>query len=169
MEPIGRLYLDTNMFILLGEGYGDDRQRYLLDIVCAQPQRDPAFLCTSEFTLMELLVKPFSTKNDELVELYKGWIHPDTPWLEVGPVERDLLIHSALVREQYPNVKPPDAIHMTTALLLKGCTHFLTADKRIPRKFRITMTQWGVSQTSKEVAVIEPTVENFKSIAAQLQ
>jgi len=169
MEPIGRLYLDTNMFILLGEGRDDDRRRHLLDVVSAANLKGPPFLCTSEFTLAELLVVPFRHQNDKLIELYKGWVHPDAPWLEVAPVDRDLLIHSALVRDQFPGVKMPDAIHLATALLLKDCTHILTADKRIPRKSLITMTRWGLSRTSKEITAIEPSTENLKSISAQLQ
>ncbi|WP_103220657.1 type II toxin-antitoxin system VapC family toxin [Roseibium marinum] len=163
MEPIKRLYLDTNMFILLGEGHGDARRSHLIDIVSAAPARDSAFLCTSEFTLAELLVVPFRQKNHQLIELYKGWVHPGSPWLEAAPVERDLLIHAALFRDQYPGVKMPDAIHLTTAL-------FLTADKGIPRTSRITMPgPKGFSRTSEDLAAIEPTVENLKSISAQLQ
>ncbi|POF34020.1 hypothetical protein CLV41_101470 [Roseibium marinum] len=57
----------------------------------------------------------------------------------------------------------PDAIHLTTAL-------FLTADKGIPRTSRITMPgPKGFSRTSEDLAAIEPTVENLKSISAQLQ
>ncbi|MEM5581601.1 PIN domain-containing protein [Roseibium sp. AS2] len=169
MEPVGRLYLDTNMFILLGEGQEDDRWRHLLDVVSAAPVTGAPFLCTSQFTLAELLVVPFRRNNDKLAELYEGWVHPESPWLEVAPVDRDLLIHTALVREQFPGVKMPDAIHLATALLLKGCTHILTADKRIPRTSKITMTRWGLSQTSKELTAIEPSVDNLKLVLAQLK
>lgn len=168
MGPVGQLYLDTNIFILLAEGGDDIRRELVLDLIGAIGAGKRPFLCTSQFTLAELLVVPFREKNDHLIDLYERWIHPESSWLEVGPVDRDFLIHAALVRQQFAKVKMPDAIHICSAILFKDCTHLLTADRNFPARAAISMTRRGLTKNSKEIMVIEPTIKNLETIVAQI-
>ncbi|WP_048645353.1 type II toxin-antitoxin system VapC family toxin [Nitratireductor soli] len=162
MEAIKRLYLDTNVFIELGEGE-DARQQLLYDIVASQAAGEPLFLCTCELTLAELLVRPYRDRNDQLIELYDNWIFRGNTWLDVGPVTRDVLWAAALVRRQYPGVKLPDAIHISAAFGFQ-CSHFLTADLKVPETIQITNDRWGKPKSSPELRIVSSTIENLQSI-----
>ena len=162
METIQRLYLDTNVFIELGEGE-DERQQLLYEIVAAQTTEEPLFLCTCELTLAELLVRPYRDRNDQLIELYDNWILRGNTWLDVGPVTRDVLWSAALVRRQYPGVKLPDAIHLSAAFGFQ-CSHFLTADRKIPESIQITNDRWGGLKSSPDLKIISSTTDNIRSI-----
>jgi predicted nucleic acid-binding protein len=153
MGPFKRIYLDTNILIELAEIKGE-QQSLLYEIADMRTADGKPFVCTSELTLAELLVRPYRQQNDELIELYNGWIMQGSDWLEVGPVTRDVLWHAALVRQYYPNVKLPDAIHLATAILF-GCSHFLTGDKRIPNEIKITNLRWGISKIFPNLKLIK--------------
>lgn len=162
MAIIQRLYLDTNMFIELAEVEGE-RQRLLSKIAILQMANGKPFVCTSELTLAELLVRPYRQQNEKLIELYNGWIMHDSHWLDVMSVSRDVLWNAALVRRHYSKVKLPDAIHLATAIGFK-CSHFLTADKKIPNEIQIPNDRWGFDRPSSILKVIEPTPDTLQSI-----
>jgi predicted nucleic acid-binding protein len=142
MIAVDRLYLDTNVFIAMAEGT-EDVSRKLYAIAGAQLPGD-RFLFTSELSLAELLVHPIRQRNDALAQLYENWI-TDGGWLSVGPVDREVLEHAAHVRAQYASTKLPDAIHLSTAIGF-GCSHFLTADNRLPEALELWRTKWGVTK-----------------------
>ncbi|WP_420960372.1 type II toxin-antitoxin system VapC family toxin [Brucella sp. IR073] len=162
MEVFQRLYFDTNIFIGLGEEIGA-RQQVLNAITALRMKNGRPFICTSELTLAELLVRPLREKDEAMVRFYENWITPDSAWLDVRPVTRNVLWSAALVRRDYPRVKLPDAIHLATAIDFK-CSHFLTADKKVPDQVHVATDHLGYSRPSPILTVIEPTPNILQSI-----
>jgi predicted nucleic acid-binding protein len=131
MVAVSRLYTDTNVFIALGEG-SDEISTLLFQLVDRQmPGQSSLF--TSELTLAELLVLPHRQHKDELIKLYDNWVRA-SPWLNVGPVSRDVLWHASRIRAGYASIKLPDAIHVAFGF---GCSHFLTGDRRLPNELEL--------------------------------
>jgi predicted nucleic acid-binding protein len=157
-----RLYLDTAIFIELAEVQGEI-QTLLYNLIETQMQGGERFLCTSELALAELLVGPYRDEDDDLIQLYDNWIVEDNSWLDVKPVTREVLWSAALVRRQFKSVKLPDAIHLASAIGFE-CSHFLTADKRIPGQVRLKNDRWRGERFSPELSVILPTAENLRAI-----
>lgn len=140
MAEIKRLYLDTNIFILMIESSNRIAQ-LLYELVSLQMPETPVFLCTSEFTLAELVVLPYRQKDEALLQTYDNMLTNGGAF-EVAPIDRRVLWGAAIIRAQYPSLKLPDAIHLATAACL-GCTHVLTSDKRLPSSLEIWSRQWG--------------------------
>jgi predicted nucleic acid-binding protein len=120
------VYLDTNLFIYAVEGYEPERST-VRDLFSALDRQ--AFSgVTSEFTLAELLVKPFELGREDVVLAYSGLVqHSDR--LAVAPVDRSILIEAARQRARL-GILMADAIHVATALA-SGCDVFLTNDRRL--------------------------------------
>ena len=119
-----RVYLDTNVFIRAFEGT-DELSRLLIDFFATEVSQ-PA-LATSELTLAELLVHPYRDRNDIARGRYDSTVRP-SDWLQVGPVDRRVLVGASLLRSKY-RLKLPDAIHVSAALHF-GCSLLLTDDLR---------------------------------------
>lgn len=164
MGDVSRLYLDTNILIAIGEGAGQI-SGLLYDLIQTLKVGEQ-FLFTSELSLAELLVVPVRQKNDELIRLYDNWIQPEG-WLIARPVDKPVLWGAALVRAAYPAIKLADAIHVSTALRYE-CSHFLTAEKRLPTQFEIASEQRGRIVSAK-IDVIEPTVDALTKIVTERQ
>ncbi|GGA89238.1 hypothetical protein GCM10011491_16380 [Brucella endophytica] len=162
MEPTERLYLDTNVFIEMAEGKNDWRRRFYKTADVRTPSGAP-ILCTSEFTLAELLVLPYREGNDELIQLYENWIMQGSVWLDVMPVTQDVLRRAALVRCHYPRVKLPDAIHLSTAISF-GCSHFLSADKKIPNEIEIANLRFETPKSSQSLKIVTLSSDILQSI-----
>lgn len=156
MNPINRLYLDTNIFIAMAEGANaiSTRLHELID----RQLPGAEFLSTSELSIAELLVHPFRRKDEELIQLYDNWINSGA-WLTVGPVDRSVLWCAARVRGDHGSIKLPDAIHISTAIGF-GCTHFLTADKRLPSKITVWNERWGITKgpAAIDVLILDDTI-----------
>lgn len=133
MEIINGLYLDTNVFIAMAEG-ATALSGKLYDFVRSQ-RPGHNFLFTSELSLAELLVYPLRHQEKGLVRLYDGWL-TSGGWSTVVSISRPILLKAAYLRAQYATIKLPDAIHLSTAIEA-GCTHFLTADKRLPERISL--------------------------------
>jgi predicted nucleic acid-binding protein len=128
-----RVYLDTNVFILLVEGEAEraDIIRRLFDAL----RRRPNSAVTSELTLGEVLAPP---RRKGALELHvKRRIYLDlivwSGFIELVPVGRDLLIETADLR-RVSRHKLPDAVHVVSAIRCR-CTYFLSNDvdgKRVP-------------------------------------
>lgn len=132
MPAIKKIYIDTNIFILAFENTGAATQ--LLRRLFAIKSEKPLF-ATSELTLSELLVRPFRDANSRLVDAYDTTI-ASSPWLDVVPVAKLVLRHAALLRANYPSLKLPDAIHVSTAFGTE-CTHLLTSDTGLKHDYEI--------------------------------
>ncbi len=133
MTSIDRLYLDTNVFIAMAEGADSISDQ--LNQLAATQNPGSNFLFSSELSLAELLVHPIRNDNQPLQRMYEGWIQSGG-WLTAAPVDRAVLRRSAEIRSLYRAVKLPDAIHLSTALAFQ-CTHFLTADRRLPAEIEL--------------------------------
>ena len=158
---VGRLYLDTNIFIALKEG-GGPVATLLVELVAAVKPGQLPFLFTSELTLAELLPKPYAERRDDLIDQYDNWILP-SGWLNVGPVSRDVLWYAAVLRSQHRSIKLPDAIHVSTAFGFE-CTHLLTADTDLSGKIELHHSRFGVTRGHLAVEVLRPTEANLTEL-----
>lgn len=138
MAGVGRIYIDTNVFITAFETQGDLAEKVALLLAAPAAGRSQPFI-TSELTLSELLVRPYRGADIPLVTIYSR-VLPTSLGLEVQPVTRDVLFSAAKLRAENPSLKLPDAIHLATATLF-GCSHVLSADKgmRSSEHFPVTV------------------------------
>ncbi|MFY8099337.1 MAG: PIN domain-containing protein [Allorhizobium sp.] len=140
MTAVERVYLDTNVFIMLSEK--DHRlQQLLVRMISSQPSEKPPKFATSELTLSELLVKPYQVGDDTLINGYESLIL-NSEWLDVRPVDRAVLYYAAALRAQYRHLKLPDAIVLATAdregciLVTRNAKDFDPNDPRIRLPYR---------------------------------
>jgi predicted nucleic acid-binding protein len=158
---VRRLYLDTNVIISLGEGT-DEIAGFLTELVGHQVPSEEPFLCTSELTLAEVLVKPYRELNDHLIQQYDNWL-VSGGFMEVGPVHRSVLQYAAVLRSQYAAIKLPDAIHISTAIGF-GCTHLLSSDLRLPDRIELYHERFGMRKGPATLDVVRPTPKALRSI-----
>jgi predicted nucleic acid-binding protein len=158
---VGRLYLDANILILLGEGR-DERAALLTELAAAQPSGETPFLCTSELTLAEVLVKPYRENDDRLITQYENWMVPGG-FIEIGPIHSSALRYAAVLRSQYKAIKLPDAIHISTAIGF-GCSHMMSGDRGIPDRIELFHTRWGMMKGPAVVEVVRPEVDVLREI-----
>jgi predicted nucleic acid-binding protein len=128
MEEVGRIYLDTNFIIKAFETFDGVAKKAAQLLSDAKVVSPPRFV-TTELTLAELLVLPHRNADDALIHAYNELIY-SSPWLDVRPVTRDILISAAKLRAVNPARKLPDAVHVATAIEC-ACSHFLSSDKGI--------------------------------------
>lgn len=158
---VKRLYLDANILILLGEGRGEQTS-LLTELVAAQPASGTPFLCTSELTLAEVLVKPCREQDDRLITQYENWMVPGGI-VEIGPVDTAVLRYAAVLRSQYKSIKLPDAIHISTAIGL-GCSHLMTGDRGLPDRIELLHSRWGTTKGPAAVDMIRPDADILRDI-----
>lgn len=152
MESVGRLYIDSNIFIYMFES-DDERAEALSELFSIQTPTGVDFFATSELTLSELLVRPYRMSDDGLIRTYSRWITPNS-FLTVAPVERGILQHAARLRAKYATLRLPDAIHLATALALR-CTHFLSGDERLQSSYELENGSISGSVT-KNITILRP-------------
>lgn len=123
---IGRtVYLDSNVFIYAVERvppYAEAFRPLFRSVLAGET---PAV--TSEVTLAEILVKPFRTRDAQLMTAFEDAL--SGPGLTVVPVSRAVLVQSARLRAA-SRMKLPDSVHAATAQLA-GCDVLLTNDTGI--------------------------------------
>ena len=158
-----RIYLDTNVFIRAFEGT-DDLSRALIGLFATEvPQ---PFLATSELTLAELLVHPYRDQNEIARERYDSIVRPSA-WLQVGTVDRDVLVGASLLRSEY-RLKLPDAIHVSTALHL-GCGMLLTDDSDLNGMFEFSRRSPGQSWPQLTIETIPLDLPSIALAVEQLR
>lgn len=124
------VYLDTNIFIYALEDFSE--YSAIIKWIFQLFDSGTAKAFTSEFTLAEVLVQPFSVKNNSLISLYQSLIQ-DSEVLSVPPITRPILENAALIRAQSTSrISLADAIHLATANIHK-CQFVITNDKRLAR------------------------------------
>jgi predicted nucleic acid-binding protein len=129
-------YLDANVIIQFIEGE-DQRLLFLIENAASELMR----LYTSELTLSEVLVGPLKSGDTRVAGIYEEFLTSDEI-LEVVPIDRSILRHSAEIRAHLGN-KTPDAIHVATALKC-GCTVLVSSDERI--RVPALIKRIGISQ-----------------------
>ncbi len=160
MAEVSRLYLDANIIIHLVE-HNDDLAKAFVRLFTAQARGRP-FLVTSELTLMEALVSPYREKNDQLIDRYDDAMISNSQ-LEVAPIVRPVLWYAAVLRSQYPALKTPDAIHVSTAIGMR-CSHLLTADKRLANRYELLHHRYGLLKGPADVEALRPELEVVRQL-----
>jgi predicted nucleic acid-binding protein len=128
------VYLDANVFIYAVEGF--EKYAWICKAILKSVEDMKIHAVTSELTLAEVLVGPFKAKNPELAKLYDELLS-DQDDLTMARVSRPILVKAAELRASL-GLKPPDAIHVATALV-HNSEFFFTADRslRAPASLKI--------------------------------
>jgi predicted nucleic acid-binding protein len=122
---MSRIYWDTMLFVYLIE---DNRE--FADRVQAIHQRIEErsdTICTSVFTVGEVLTGPHKSANTDLVVQIQNLFR--NPRYAIQPFNLETADHYARIRATN-RVKPADAIHLATAAQCKADL-FLTNDRRL--------------------------------------
>lgn len=85
-------------------------------------------LCFSPLVEMECLVMPFRTNNLALKKLFEDFFKAQTRLSMPSEIFRD----AAQLRADFPSVKTPDALHLSTAFY-HNCDEFWTNDNRLDK------------------------------------
>ena len=163
MKQFRRIYLDTNIFIMLGENSdaaGDALRRIT---VAHSEDRDPLFV-TSELTLSELLVRPYREENENLSRFYRRVMAGEV-WLRTSPVSPGVLETAAVLRAVRRSIKLPDAIHAATAMAM-SCSHLLTNDTGL-KDFEVIPHPF-VDVSLPSLSVIRPDTTTLSAILEEL-
>jgi predicted nucleic acid-binding protein len=165
MTAVERVYLDTNVFIMLSEKH-HRLQQLLVRMISSQPSEKPPKFATSELTLSELLVKPYQAGDDTLINGYESLIL-NSEWLDVRPVDRAVLYYAAALRAQYRHLKLPDAIHVSSAIG-QDCSHFLSDDHGIKDRYDLVHRRNGFNRSAPTLTVLRPDEPTLTSLIESL-
>ncbi|WP_159945948.1 type II toxin-antitoxin system VapC family toxin [Rhizobium sp. 18065] len=165
MRAVRRVYLDTNVFILLAEKTHETQER-LVALLAGQPSDAEPRFATSELTLSELLVKPYREQDESLVRKYDSLMQ-QSEWLDLRPVDRDVLCHAAALRGQYGHLKLPDAIHLSSAIG-QGCSHFLSDDRGIRDSYEVRHNRQDPLLGIATLSVLRPDEPTLTSLIESL-
>jgi predicted nucleic acid-binding protein len=165
MAAIDKIYLDTNVFITAFEGR-DKFGELLLQLLLRRREDSGSLFVTSELTLSELLVLPYRRIDHDLINKYET-ILVRSHWLDIVPVEMRILRHAAALRAQYPSLKLPDAIHLSTAIG-SGCSHILTADEGIRGDYRLPSAHLVKAVESGTLTILRPDEPTLTSLLQSL-
>jgi predicted nucleic acid-binding protein len=135
MSAVRRIYVDTNIYIIMFESK-DERQNRLTDALIPKSPDDFS-LVASLLTYAELLVGPLKSGNSVLLASYET-LFDETTILQVVPVDRSVLHDAARLRARYQTLKLPDDIHAASAIHA-GCSHLISDEKRFPPMFELDM------------------------------
>lgn len=121
------VFWDTNLFIYFLEGSGEQAERTKLLRERMRQRGDQ--LCTSTFSLGEVLVKPVEEKNGGLADRYESVFRSQ---LRLIPFDTQVARHYAQIRTDR-SIRAPDAIQLASA------THasvdlFVTNDSQLTKK-----------------------------------
>ena len=121
-----RVYFDTNPIIYFVEGHEVfySAVKPLFDML--DDEKFSAF--SSEFTLTEVLIKPYRDQLEELIADYTGLLL-ESEYFSLLGTNADTFVQAAKIGGE-TMMRTPDAIHMATAVE-NHCDFFITNDKRI--------------------------------------
>lgn len=124
---MSRIFWDTNLFIYLIQGTGDlfETTQSLANRMLERGD----LLCTSTFTLGELLVKPVEKRDELLRQRYE---HILSRHAVLIPFDLPATRIYAEIRQDR-SITPPDAIQLSCAGAA-GMDLFITNDDRLNRK-----------------------------------
>lgn len=159
-----RVYLDTNVLIYAFEGGSPNKVR-LIELLAGNDGSTPAYLFTSELTLAEVLVHPFSNNNFDLVQSYDNLLN-NSAILIACPIDQSVLWHAALLRSHYSSLKLPDAIHLSTAMRMR-CTHFLSADTGLGLNYELPYAKYDNIRGPVSLQIIRPDAETLDGLNSE--
>jgi len=119
---MSRIYWDTMLFAYWIEENPVYAKR-MRHIVSRMRERNDQ-LCTSTFTIGEILVAPYKVHAAETAQRIREILRP--PLVEIIPFTLETADHYASIRATL-NISPPDAIHLACAAQA-GIDLFLTND-----------------------------------------
>ena len=164
MPRVDRLYVDTNVFIDLFER-SDELSGLLAELFLVERNGREPFLATSELTVAELLVDPIRRGDDRLIQIYENWALSND-YLSVGPVNLHVLFAAARLRAQDTSLKPPDAIHLSTAMHFR-CSHLLTGDRRLSGPYELSDYRSGIVKGPFRLEILRLEVEVIKHLVKE--
>ncbi|MGH9466949.1 MAG: type II toxin-antitoxin system VapC family toxin [Terriglobales bacterium] len=123
---MSRIYWDTHLFIYWLE---DRAESARVGAIFRAMQERGDQLCSSIFTLAELLVRPYQKKALDAAERARAALRPPRVML-IGFDERTADFYARIRAGN--RVKPPDAIHLASAASA-GVNLFLTNDRSLLR------------------------------------
>ncbi len=161
MPKVNRIYVDTNVFILLFERR-DELSNQLAELFLIDRTGKEPLLATSELTLAELLVDPYRRNDDHLIQTYDNWTITNDH-ITVDPISRDVLRSAAVLRSKHKNLKLPDAIHLSAAASLR-CSHVLTADKSLRERYDVAHHGFGHPKGPVRLDIIRPEIDVIRQL-----
>jgi predicted nucleic acid-binding protein len=123
---MSRIYWDTMLFVYLIEEHPEHIVR-VRQILASMERRGDA-LCTSIFTIGEVLTGPFKREATKVVSQVRDVLRP--PRVELIPLTAETAERYARIRAEN-RVSPADAMHLASAAQA-GVNLFLTNDRRLP-------------------------------------
>jgi len=124
---VSRIFFDTNLFIYLFEGSGEEADRVAALRERILERRDQLF--TSALTLGEILVKPIEAADEALATRYTRAIEATATVVPFSAEAAPLYARVRLDR----SIRPPDAIQLACAAAAQ-IDLFITNDERLSRK-----------------------------------
>src|SRR5437588_9004878 len=124
---MSRIYWDTMLFVYLLEENPEFVTR-VREILAGMERRRDA-LCTSVFTIGEVLTGPYKQSAPEVVSQIREALRP--PLVDLIPFTAETAERYARIRAEN-RVAPADAIHLASAASV-GVNLFLTNDGRLSR------------------------------------
>ena len=124
---MSRVFWDTNLFIYLIEGRGEQGARTAAMAQRMAERGDQLY--TSTLTLGEVLVKPIENRNMKLRDAYEELLSSHSILI---PFDKDAARVYAEVRRDR-TIRPPDAIQLSCAATAR-VDLFVTNDDRLSRK-----------------------------------
>jgi predicted nucleic acid-binding protein len=170
--PITSIYCDTNVFIHGTEGADNSPIRLAITSLFLAEQASKApVLKTSLLTISELMVHPYRLKDVKLESDYRVFWQTND-FLEVGPIDLNILLNAAELRANYAGLKLPDAIHLATALAF-GCDVFLTADEGIKGDYALDFRDahpfyMGLTKGSGSIGIVHLSVDTVGRLIEQI-
>ena len=121
-----RVYVDTNILVYFFEKHPE----WFAEVMplFEMAARGEVALVTSEFTVAELLVRPFSLGRSDIVVGYKRFLKEEDI-IELVPLSLDVLEAAAASRASLGGTLA-DAMHVATASIA-GCSMFVSNDREI--------------------------------------
>jgi predicted nucleic acid-binding protein len=123
---MSRVYWDTMLFIYWLEDH--PRHAVRVKAIYDGMEKRGDTLCTSAFTLGEVLSGPYRQEAAALVSQIRAFFR--SPHVEVLPFTTEAADHYAQIRSQRRRISPADAIHLATAAHARADL-FLTNDQRL--------------------------------------
>ena len=122
-----RLYLDANPIIYSIEGVPEFRTAALGWI--ERGEAAGGAVITSRLSRLECRVRPLREENKELLARFEGFFAREG--LELAEITAEVIETATALRAAH-GFRPPDAIHLATAVLAKTDV-FLTGDQNLAR------------------------------------
>lgn len=123
---MSRIYWDTMLFVYLLEDHPEHAAR--VDCISEAMDKRRDTLCTSVFTLGEVLIGPLKRGESDALSRVRQALRP--PRVELLPFTAATAERFARIRAEN-RVSPADAIHLACAAEA-GVDLFLTNDRRLP-------------------------------------